>query len=77
MLTDFLNIEMTFHARALENLAKCFENVAMIDEFSDVEVSICTKKKHLRNMLELFHLNVRKCFWENLVEVLSCEIPGA
>ncbi|XP_046368790.1 CBY1-interacting BAR domain-containing protein 1-B-like isoform X1 [Haliotis rufescens] len=37
VLTDFLNIEMTFHARALENLAKCFENVAMIDEFSDVE----------------------------------------
>ncbi|CAC5412367.1 FAM92 [Mytilus coruscus] len=36
-LADFINIEMIFHARALEYYARCFENIVMIDEERDLQ----------------------------------------
>ncbi|VDH89804.1 Hypothetical predicted protein [Mytilus galloprovincialis] len=36
-LADFINIEMIFHARALEYYARCFENIVMIDEDRDLQ----------------------------------------
>lgn len=35
---DFVNIEMTFHAKALEVYSQCFNNVAAIDIDEDIEV---------------------------------------
>ena len=32
---------MVFHAKAIEFYSKCFENLAMIDEDMDLEVSLC------------------------------------
>ena len=37
-LADFINIEMIFHARALEYYARCFENIVLIDEDRDLQV---------------------------------------
>ena len=36
-LADFINIEMIFHARALEYYARCFENIVLIDEDRDLQ----------------------------------------
>ena len=39
ILTDFVSVEMVFHAKAIEFYSQCFENLAMIDEEMDLEVS--------------------------------------
>jgi len=37
-MTDFVNVEMSFHAKALEVYTQCFNNIAAIDIDEDIEV---------------------------------------
>jgi len=40
VLADFVNIEMLFHAKALEVYTQCFQNISGIDIDEDIEVRI-------------------------------------
>ncbi|OWF51053.1 Protein FAM92A1 [Mizuhopecten yessoensis] len=37
IMIDFVNVEMMFHARALEFYSKCFESLALVDEERDLD----------------------------------------
>lgn len=37
ILTDFVSVEMVFHAKAIEYYSQCYENLARIDEDLDLE----------------------------------------
>ena len=39
-MVDFFQIQLVFHAKALEYYTKCFESVSMIDEERDIQVSL-------------------------------------
>ena len=38
ILTDFVNIEMVYHAKALEVYTECFQNIRSFDVEEDIEV---------------------------------------
>ena len=39
ILKDFVNIEMVFHAKALEGFTECFQSLCDIKEDADLEVN--------------------------------------
>ena len=43
IMTDFVNVEMSFHAKALEVYTQCFNNIAAIDIDEDIEVMFLHK----------------------------------
>lgn len=40
-MTDFVNIEMIYHAKALEMYTECFQNIKTFDIEEDIEVHAC------------------------------------
>ena len=40
VLTELVKIEMVYHAKALEYLSKCFENMQQISVEGDLDVSV-------------------------------------
>lgn len=49
ILTDFVNIEMIYHAKALEMYTECFQNIKSFDIEEDIEVFIfqCLRAMHV------------------------------
>lgn len=43
ILTDFVNIEMVYHAKALEVYTECFQNIRSFDVEEDIEVFYIVK----------------------------------
>jgi hypothetical protein len=39
VLSEFVNIEMVFHSKALEFLTNCYKTVNLMDEDKDLEVT--------------------------------------
>lgn len=39
-MTDFVNIEMIYHAKALEMYTECFQNIKTFDIEEDIEVHV-------------------------------------
>ena len=39
VLSEFVNIEMVFHAKALEFLTNCYKTLNIMDEDEDLEVT--------------------------------------
>lgn len=40
IMTDFVNIEMIYHAKALEMYTECFQNIKTFDIEEDIEVHV-------------------------------------
>lgn len=48
IMLDFVNIEMIYHAKALEMYTECFQNIKSFDIEEDIEVYIqCLRAMHV------------------------------
>lgn len=49
-MLDFVNIEMIYHAKALEMYTECFQNIKSFDIEEDIEVYIqCLRAMHVHD----------------------------
>lgn len=53
IMTDFVNIEMIYHAKALEMYTECFQNIKTFDIEEDIEVHV-----FIFYCLRVMHVNV-------------------
>lgn len=51
-MTDFVNIEMIYHAKALEMYTECFQNIKTFDIEEDIEVFV------FYLLRDIIHVNV-------------------